>query len=145
MPATDLPYDAARGRIAVVDEGAARTGFRVEDDVLVASYAGTPSFETLEKLAREIAAAALARNLTKVLTDLHELDTSPNAVERLLLGSAVAKRGPKQTRPAALIPQVLNTPDHLFENAASQRSVPVNATHSCDEAMRWLHRTGIRQ
>jgi hypothetical protein len=133
-----------RGRIANVDEGAARTGFRVEDDVLVASYAGTPSFETLKKLAREIAAAALERGLTKVLADLQELDTSPSAVERLLLGSAVAERWPKHVRLAVLIAQEMNTPDHLFENAASQRGVPVIVTHSYDEAMRWLHRAETR-
>lgn len=122
-----------------VDEGGARTDFRVEDDVLVASYVGVPAFETLKRFARQIAVVAVERNLNKVLADLQELDTSPSAVERLLLGSAIAERWPRQVRLAVLIPREMNTPDHLFENAASQKGVPVIVTHSLDEAMRWLH------
>jgi len=123
-----------------VSQGAARTDFRVEDDVLVASYAGVPSFETLKRFARDIGAIAIERNVAKVLADLQGLDTSPSAVERLLLGSAVAERWPRQVRLAVLIPGEMNTPDHLFENAAQQKGVPVMVTHSYDEAMRWLHR-----
>jgi hypothetical protein len=123
-----------------VDEGATRTDFRVEDDVLVASFAGVPSFESLKRFAREMAAIAVERGLQKVLADLLELHRSPTAVERLLLGSAIAERWPRQVRVAVLIRSELNTPDHLFENAASQKGMPVVVTHSYDEAMRWLHR-----
>jgi hypothetical protein len=115
------------------------TGVRVDDDVLVVSFVGLPSFDALKAFARDAIERAVKGGFAKLLADLQGLEASPGAVERLLLGSLVAERWPRHVRLAVLIPREMNTPDHLFENAASQKGVPVIVSDSYDEAMRWLH------
>lgn len=114
----------------------------VEDDVLVFTYSGPPTYDALKAYSRETIQLASTSGFHKVLSDLRELESSPGAVERLLLGSLVAERWPRGVRLAVLIAREMNTPDHLFENAASQKGVPVIVTDSVHEAMRFLHRVG---
>lgn len=142
--AAALRYDAG-GEESRVEQGAPSWTHRVEDDVLVFAYSGPPTFAALKAYARETIQRAAESGFTKVLSDLGGLEASPGAVERLQLGSIVAERWPKGIRLAVLIAREMNTPDHLFENAASQKGVPVIVTDSYDEAMRWLHQQSIRR
>ncbi len=128
-----------------MEQGGPNWSFHIEDDVLVFTYSGMPTFEALKAYTRETVQRATASGLKKVLSDLQGLEASPGAVERLLLGSVVADRWPRDMRLAVLIAREMNTPDHLFENAASQKGVPVIVTDSLDEAMRWLHQPPTRK
>ncbi len=128
-----------------VDESKPTWRHHVEDDVLVYTYSGAPTFESLKQYSRETIQHATTSGFGKVLSDLTGLDASPGAVERLLLGSFVAEKWPRGIRLAVLIAREMNTPDHLFENAASQKGVPLVVTDSIDEAMRWLHHTEAKR
>lgn len=128
-----------------VDESKPTWRHHVDYDVLVYSYSGAPTFESLKQYSRETIQHATTSGFGKVLSDLTGLDASPGAVERLLLGSFVAEKWPRGIRLAVLIAREMNTPDHLFENAASQKGVPLVVTDSIDEAMRWLHHTEAKR
>lgn len=128
-----------------MDESKPTWRHHVDDDVLVYTYSGAPTFESLKQYSRETIQHAIASGFQKVLSDLQGLEASPGAVERLLLGSFVAEKWPRGIRLAVLIAREMNTPDHLFENAASQKGVPVIVTDSIDEAMRWLHHTETKR
>lgn len=128
-----------------VDESKPTWRHHVDYDVLVYTYSGAPTFESLKQYSRETIQHATTSGFGKVLSDLTGLDASPGAVERLLLGSFVAEKWPRGIRLAVLIAREMNTPDHLFENAASQKGVPLVVTDSIDEAMRWLHHTEARR
>ena len=128
-----------------MDESKPTWRHHVDYDVLVYSYSGAPTFESLKQYSRETIQHATTSGFGKVLSDLTGLDASPGAVERLLLGSFVAEKWPRGIRLAVLIAREMNTPDHLFENAASQKGVPLVVTDSIDEAMRWLHHTEAKR
>lgn len=128
-----------------VDESKPTWRHHVDYDVLVYTYSGAPTFESLKQYSRETIQHATTSGFGKVLSDLTGLDASPGAVERLLLGSFVAEKWPRGIRLAVLIAREMNTPDHLFENAASQKGVPLVVTDSIDEAMRWLHHTEAKR
>lgn len=128
-----------------MDESKPTWRHHVDYDVLVYTYSGAPTFESLKQYSRETIQHATTSGFGKVLSDLTGLDASPGAVERLLLGSFVAEKWPRGIRLAVLIAREMNTPDHLFENAASQKGVPLVVTDSIDEAMRWLHHTEARR
>ena len=66
-----------------VEQGGPSWTVRVEDDVLVFAYSGSPTFAALKSYARETVARATASGFTKVLSDLTGLEASPGAVERL--------------------------------------------------------------
>lgn len=128
-----------------MDESKPTWRHHVDYDVLVYTYSGAPTFESLKQYSRETIQHATTSGFGKVLSDLTGLDASPGAVERLLLGSFVAEKWPRGIRLAVLIAREMNTPDHLFENAASQKGVPLVVTDSIDEAMRWLHHTEAKR
>ena len=128
-----------------MEQGGANWKHHVEEDVLVFTYSGAPTFESLKAYSRETIQHSVSSGFTKVLSDLRGLEASPGAVERLLLGSFVAEKWPRGVRLAVLIAREMNTPDHLFENAASTKGVPVIVTDSYDEAMRFLHHTELRR
>ena len=138
-----LRYDGL-GRTLVENSGPTWK-HHVDDDVLVFTYSGAPTFDSLKAYSRETIQHATTSGFTKVLSDLQGLEASPGAVERLLLGSFVAEKWPRGIRLAVLIAREMNTPDHLFENAASQKGVPVIVTDSYDEAMRFLHQRESRR
>lgn len=128
-----------------MDESKPTWRHHVDYDVLVYTYSGAPTFESLKQYSRETIQHATTSGFGKVLSDLTGLEASPGAVERLLLGSFVAEKWPRGIRLAVLIAREMNTPDHLFENAASQKGVPLVVTDSIDEAMRWLHHTEAKR
>ena len=67
-----------------VDESKPTWRHHVDYDVLVYTYSGAPTFESLKQYSRETIQHATTSGFGKVLSDLTGLDASPGAVERLL-------------------------------------------------------------